>query len=112
MAIDKFRAWSSILSGFSIKKMRKPPAHPTVLRNQGLTIKLPKPVLIIDSMEQKGYTFKSFQNWFAGIERRKLHFGDYSIAGLDVAQAKKEMEPLITNVDTLSVCPENSLGIS
>ena len=52
--------------------MRRPPAHPTLLRHRGLTVKFPKPILIIDSMEQKPYTFKPFRKWFAGIERGKL----------------------------------------
>ena len=76
--------------------MRRPPAHPTVLRHQGLTIKLPKPILIIDSMEQKPYTFKPFRKWFTGIERRKLPFGDYSIAGLEdrAAVERKSLQDL------------------
>jgi hypothetical protein len=51
--------------------MRKPPEKPTSLRPQGIRITLPKPTLIIDSMEQKPYSFKLFRKWFAGIERKK-----------------------------------------
>jgi hypothetical protein len=58
--------------------MRKPPEKPTSLRPQGTRITLLKPTLIIDSMEQKPYTFRPFLNWFAAIERRKLAAGDYS----------------------------------
>jgi ERCC4-type nuclease len=60
--------------------MRKPPEKPTSLRPRGTRITLPNPTLIIDSMEQKPYSFKSFRKWFAGMERRKLAAGDYSIA--------------------------------
>jgi hypothetical protein len=35
--------------------MRKPPEKPTSLRPQGEKITLPKPTLIIDSMEQKPF---------------------------------------------------------
>ncbi|MFH1758286.1 MAG: hypothetical protein ABH969_09585 [Pseudomonadota bacterium] len=63
--------------------MRKPPVNPTSLSPQGTRITLPKPTLIIDSMEQKPYSFKSFRKWFSGMERRKLAAGDYSIAGLE-----------------------------
>ena len=63
--------------------MRKPPEKPTSLRPQGTRIPLPKPTLIIDSMEQKPYSFKAFRKWFVAIERRKLPAGDYSIAGLE-----------------------------
>ena len=76
--------------------MRKPPEKPTTLRPQGVAITLPKPTLIIDSMEQKPYTFKSFRKWFAAIERRKLAAGDYSIAGLEdrVAVERKSLPDL------------------
>ncbi len=50
---------------------------------RGKRITLPKPTLIIDSMEQKPYSFKPFQKWFAVIGRKKLTSGDYSIAGLE-----------------------------
>ena len=63
--------------------MRKPPQKPTSLRPKGISITLPKPTLITDSMEQKPYSFKSFRKWFSGMERRKLAAGDYSIAGLE-----------------------------
>ena len=76
--------------------MRKPPPKPTVLRPQGITITLPKPTLIVDSMEQKAYTFKPFRKWFAEIERRKLPIGDYSIAGLEdrIAVERKSLQDL------------------
>jgi hypothetical protein len=63
--------------------MRKLPEKPISLRPQGTRIALPKLTLIIDSMEQKAYTFKPFWKWFAAMERRKLPNGDYSIAGLE-----------------------------
>ncbi len=77
-------------------KMRKPPEKPTSLRPQGLAITLPKPTLLVDSMEQKPYTFKPFRRWFAAMERRKLPTGDYSIAGLEdkVAVERKSLEDL------------------
>ena len=63
--------------------MRKPSQKPTSLRPQGKKITLPKPTLIIDSMEQKPFFFRPFRKWFAVRERRKLPVGDYSIAGLE-----------------------------
>ncbi len=76
--------------------MRKPLEKPTSLRPQGEKIALPKPTLIIDSMEQRAYTFKPFRKWFAGIERKKLPLGDYSIAGLEyrVAVERKSLQDL------------------
>jgi ERCC4-type nuclease len=76
--------------------MRKPPEKATSLRPQGEKITLPKPTLIIDSMEQKPYSFKQFNKWFAAIERRKLLAGDYSIGGLEdrVAVERKSLQDL------------------
>ena len=76
--------------------MRKPPEKPTSLHPQGIRIILPKPTLIIDSMEQKPYSFKSFRKWFSGMERRKLAAGDYSITGLEdkVAVERKSLQDL------------------
>ena len=54
--------------------MRNPPSKPTLLRLKGIGITLPKPTLIIDSMEQRPYS-RRFHKWFATIERRKLASG-------------------------------------
>jgi len=48
--------------------MRKPPEKAPSLRPHGERITLLKPTLIIDSMEQKPYTFRPFLKWFAAIE--------------------------------------------
>ena len=64
-----------------------------VLRPLGIKITLPKPPLIIDSMEQKGYTFKSFQKWFAAIEKGKLPVGNYSIASQEDRMAEEKPAP-------------------
>ena len=59
-------------------------------------ITFPKPILIIDSMEQEPYTFKPFRKWVATAERRKLTAGDYSVAGLEdrVAVERKSLPDL------------------
>ena len=94
--------------------MRKPPSKPTSLRPQGIRITLPKPTLIIDSMEQKPYTFKPFRNWFAAIERRKLTAGDYSIAGLEDRVAAELSEGLTLGsgfaITASHHCPEATEG--
>jgi DNA excision repair protein ERCC-4 len=53
-------------------------------------------MLIIDSMEQKPYSFRPFLKWFSAIERRKLPTGDYSIDGLEdrVAVERKSLPDL------------------
>jgi hypothetical protein len=77
--------------------MHKLPPNPANPRPQGIKINLPKPTLI-DSMEQKAYSFKPFLKWFAVIEPRKLSAGDYSIAGLEnrVAVEGKSLPDLFT----------------
>jgi ERCC4-type nuclease len=76
--------------------MRNPPSKPTILRPKGIRITLPEPTLIIDSIEQKPYSFRRFYKWFAAIERRKLAAGDYSIGGLEdrVAVERKSLQDL------------------
>ena len=76
--------------------MRNPPSRPTLLRPKGTTITLPKPILLVDTRERASYDFRPFRRWFAGIERRALRVGDYSIAGLEskVAVERKTVEDL------------------
>lgn len=47
-------------------------------------------------MEQRPYSFKPFLRWFAGIEKRRLPVGDYSIAGLEnrISIERKSLEDL------------------
>jgi DNA excision repair protein ERCC-4 len=40
-------------------------------------------VLVVDTREKNPFNFSRFEGWFAGIERRALKLGDYSIAGLE-----------------------------
>jgi len=84
--------------------MRTPPARPTLLRPKGITVKLDKPVLLVDSREKTPYTFVPFHRWFAGIERRALRVGDYSIAGLEdrIAVERKTVEDLFNSCSPLS----------
>lgn len=38
---------------------------------------------MIDTREQNSFNFERFEGWFAGVERRALHLGDYSVSGLE-----------------------------
>jgi len=61
-----------------------PPPHIPVLAERGGTqLKTPKAVLLVDTREQNALDCSRFAAWFAGIERRALALGDYSIAGLE-----------------------------
>jgi ERCC4-type nuclease len=61
-----------------------PPASIVRGKRAGHLVKIPKPVLVIDSREGTGgYTFERFARWIAGTKRRALANGDYSVAGLE-----------------------------
>lgn len=59
------------------------PAIPVLAERGGTQLKTPRPVLVVDTREQNPFNFSRFEGWFAGIERRALKLGDYSIAGLE-----------------------------
>jgi len=40
-------------------------------------------VVIVDTREQNPFSFARFRGWFAGVEKRPLRIGDYSLAGLE-----------------------------
>jgi len=61
-----------------------PPRDIIRARRDGHLVRIPKPVVVIDSGESRcGYTFERFSRWIAGTERRRLKDGDYSIKGLE-----------------------------
>jgi Zn finger protein HypA/HybF involved in hydrogenase expression len=43
-----------------------PPNLPLRVRQNGKTIRIPKPTIVIDSQKHMGYKFERFSNWFAG----------------------------------------------
>lgn len=60
-----------------------PPALPVVPERGGTQLRAPRPTVIVDTREQNPFSFARFRGWFAGIERRPLQLGDYSVAGLE-----------------------------
>jgi ERCC4-type nuclease len=59
------------------------PVLPVVAERGGTELRVPRPVVIVDSREQNPFSFSRFRAWFAGVERRALQLGDYSVAGLE-----------------------------
>ena len=59
------------------------PVIPVLAERGGTQIKTPRPVLLVDTREQNPFDFTRFDGWFAGVEKRALKLGDYSIAGLE-----------------------------
>ena len=60
-----------------------PPALPVVPERGGTQLRAPRPAVVVDTREQNPFSFGRFRGWFAGIERRPLQLGDYSVAGLE-----------------------------
>ena len=60
------------------------PALPVVAERGGHTaFRTPKPVAVVDTREQNPFSFARFQGWFAGVEKKPLALGDYSVSGLE-----------------------------
>jgi ERCC4-type nuclease len=59
------------------------PRFPVLAARGGTQLKTPKPVLLVDTREQNPLDCSRFTGWFAGIERKALALGDYSVAGLE-----------------------------
>jgi ERCC4-type nuclease len=61
-----------------------------------------RPTLLVDSREQNPFNFSRFKGWFAGIEKKPLQLGDYSIAGLEdiCVVERKDLSDLIHSCTT------------
>lgn len=79
-----------------------PPIMPVIAERGGTQLKTPLPVLIVDTREQNPFDFSRFVGWFAGIERKALKLGDYSIAGLEdsCVVERKDLVDLIHSCTT------------
>jgi ERCC4-type nuclease len=79
-----------------------PPQRLVRVIHAGHTVRVPKPVLVVDTRERDGfaYTFDRFDKWFADIERATLRAGDYSIKGLEhcLAVERKSLADLVSSV--------------
>lgn len=79
-----------------------PPQRLVRVIHAGHTVRVPKPVLVVDTREQDGfgYTFERFDKWFADVERAKLRAGDYSVKGLEhcLAVERKSLADLVNSV--------------
>lgn len=59
------------------------PQLPVLAERGGTQLKTPRPVILVDTREQNPFDFSRFEGWFAGIEKKPLKLGDYSVAGLE-----------------------------
>ena len=59
------------------------PVIPVLAERGGTQLKTPRATLLVDTREQNPFNFSRFEGWFAGIEKKALRLGDYSVAGLE-----------------------------
>jgi len=79
-----------------------PPLLPVVAERGGTELRAPKPTLIVDTREQNPFPFGRFRGWFAGIQKKALAVGDYSVAGLEevCTVERKDLADLIHSFTT------------
>ena len=78
------------------------PAIPALAERGGTQLRTPRPVILVDTREQTPFDFSRFEGWFAGIEKRALKIGDYSVAGLEdhCVVERKSLADLIHSLTT------------
>ena len=59
------------------------PVIPVLAERGGTQLQAPRATILVDTREQNPFDFSRFRGWFAGIEKRALSLGDYSIAGME-----------------------------
>ncbi len=59
------------------------PALPVVAERGGTELRTPRPVVLVDTREQNPFSFTRFRGWFAGVQKKPLKLGDYSVEGLE-----------------------------
>jgi hypothetical protein len=79
-----------------------PPILPVVPERGGTQLRTPLPVALIDSREQRPFSFTRFKGWFCAIERKALKIGDYSVAGLEehCVVERKDLADLVHSFTT------------
>ncbi len=73
------------------------PVQPVVAERGGTQLRTPRPVVVVDTREQNPFSFVRFRGWFAGVEKRPLKLGDYSVASLEqlCAVERKDLSDLV-----------------
>lgn len=108
LGIKNFRQLAGIFQDKEAESFRLPEVEPVSpserpvrVIHHGHSVKIPKPVIVVDTREQAGfaYSFAWFSKWFAGVERATLRAGDYSIKGMEnqIAIERKSLSDLVTS---------------
>jgi ERCC4-type nuclease len=77
------------------------PAIPVLAERGGTQLKTPRAVILVDTREQNPFDFSGFEGWFAGVEKKPLKLGDYSVAGLEdiCVVERKDLPDLIHSLN-------------
>jgi ERCC4-type nuclease len=79
-----------------------PPQRRLVVRREGksITRRIPKPVVVVDTREQRPFSFSNVPNWIKETKRKKLDAGDYSVEGMEdlIILERKTLTDLITTL--------------
>ena len=59
------------------------PVMPVLAERGGTQLQTPRPTVLVDTREQNPFNFSRFRGWFAGIQKKALLLGDYSIEGME-----------------------------
>jgi ERCC4-type nuclease len=78
------------------------PALPVLAERGGTQLRTPRATVLVDTREQNPFDFSRFDGWFAGVEKKALHLGDYSIAGLEdmCVVERKDLADLVHSLTT------------
>jgi len=74
-----------------------PPLIPVLAERGGTQLKSPRATILVDTREQNPFDFSCFAGWFAGVEKKALRLGDYSVAGMEdlCVVERKDLSDLI-----------------
>jgi ERCC4-type nuclease len=73
------------------------PVIPVLAERGGTQLATPRATVLVDTREQNPFNFSRFRGWFAGVEKKALPLGDYSVAGLEdvCAVERKSLSDLV-----------------
>jgi ERCC4-type nuclease len=82
-----------------------PVAHPIVpvlAERGGTQLRTPLPIAVVDTREQIPFSFRRFKGWFAAVQMRALHLGDYTVSGMEdsCVVERKDLPDLVNSFTT------------
>ena len=78
------------------------PAIPVLAERGGTQLRTPRPSVQLDTRERNPFDFLRFNGWSAGVEKKTLKLGDYSIATLEdsCVVERKDLSDLVHSFTT------------